>query len=136
MGLTATAIRDALAARGNDICGPAEERDLLQFEADLNVTLNIYVRNLYGTFNGLSSMDPGSRIQLWSLEEVAENKELCVEVAGQRYFPVGDFLIDSDIVMIPLESEASPVFYLHERRELAANTPEFFGKLIAGAFDF
>ena len=43
MGLTAAAIRDALAARGNDVSGPAEERDLLQLEVELNVSLNAYV---------------------------------------------------------------------------------------------
>jgi hypothetical protein len=37
---------------------------------------------------------------------------------------------------LPLERESSPVIYLYERRQLAANTPEFFEKLIAGAFDF
>ena len=74
--------------------------------------------------------------EAWSLQEVAENWELCTDTGGQRYLPVGDFLIHSDFVMFPLEREASPVFYLYERSQLAADTPEFFEKLIAGAFDF
>jgi hypothetical protein len=136
MPMTATAIRDALAARGIDLSDAAEEHDLQRFEAELNVSLNAYVQHLYRTFNGFSSTDPGSQIRFWSLQEVAENRELCMEVGGQRYFPVGDFLIHSDFVMLPLERESSPVIYLYERRQLAANTPEFFEKLIAGAFDF
>jgi hypothetical protein len=136
LGLTATAIRDAFAARGIGLSGPATEHDLRQFESDPNLSLNPYVRDLYRAFNGFSSVDERSQIRLWSLQEAAKNRDLCVEFGQQRYFPVGDFLIHSDCVMFPLEKEASPVIHLYERRQLAANTPEFFEKLIAGAFDF
>jgi hypothetical protein len=136
MGLIATAVRDALAARGIGLPAPATEHDLRQFESDLNGSLSTYVRGLYRAFNGFSSADERSQIRLWSLQEVAKNRDLCAEFDQQRYFPAGDFLIDSDFVMFPLEQEASPVIYLHERRQLAAGTSEFFEKLIAGAFDF
>ena len=136
MALTASAIRGALTARGIGLSDPVTEHDLQQFETGLNLSLNAYVRDLYRAFNGFSLADNRSQIQLWSLKEVTENWELCMNCGGQRYLPVGDFLIHSDFVMFPLEREASPVFYLHERSQLAADTPEFFEKFIAGAFDF
>lgn len=114
----------------------ATEQDLQQFETGLNLSLNAYVRDLYRAFDGFSLADNRSQIQLWSLQEVTENWDLCTDSGGQRYLPVGDFLIYSDFVMFPLEREASPVFYLYEQSQLAAGTPEFFEKLIAGTFDF
>jgi hypothetical protein len=120
MSPTAAAIRDALMARRTGLSDPASEQDLQRLEGALAVALNTHARQLYLTFNGFSAADENSQIRLWSLSEIANNKELCTEIGGLRYFPAGDFLIDSDVVMFPCETEYSPVVYLYERRQFAA----------------
>lgn len=136
MSLTARAIRDALAARGVELSAPANEEDLQGLESELTAQLNAYTRQLYLAFNGFQSPDERSMIQLSPLPEIVRNKGLCVEIGDQLYFPAGDFLLDSDFVMFPCESETSPVIYLCERAQMATDVPEFFEKFIAGAFDF
>src|SRR5688572_6652132 len=105
MILTASAIRDALAARGIDLSGPANEQDLRRLEAQLAAPLNAYTRQLYLAFDGYSAPDAQSMIRLWSLQEIVGDKDLCAEIAGQLYFPAGDFMICSDYVMFPCVTE-------------------------------
>ena len=136
MSLTAWAIRDALAARGIGLSAPANEQDLRQLESELAAPLSEYTRQLYLAFNGFSAPDERSMIQLWSLPEIVSHRDDCAEIGGQLYFPAGDFLIYSDFVMFPCETETSPVIYQYEQAPIAADVPEFFEKIIAGAFDF
>lgn len=133
MTLTGRAIRDALAARGTALADPANEQDLQRFEGAFCVPLNAYAQHLYLTFNGFSASDERSQIHLWPLQEVLDKKPLRAEIGAQLYFAAGDFLIDSDFVMFPCETEASPVVYLYERRPIAADVPTFFEKLILPA---
>jgi len=129
-------IQAALGARRVELADAAITEELAQFEAQLGLKLDSDLRQLYLGFDGFLSYDRGSQMALWSLERVADEQSLSCERKSERYFAVGDFLIDSDFMMCCLADASFPVFLLCEGRELAASFAEFLEKLVHGDFDF
>jgi hypothetical protein len=71
-------------------------------------------------------------IELWPLERILQHREYAVERGRERYFAIGDFMIDSDFLMCCLTREATPIFYLHANEELAPTASKLFAKLVIG----
>ena len=98
----------------------------------MGLTLDPFFRRIYSQFNGL--YDGDYDIRLWPLAEIRQERGAAVERGRERYFAIGDFMIDSDFLMCCLTREAAPIFYLHANEELAPTGSEFFAKLIAGDY--
>lgn len=132
----AAAIANELKARGVELGKPVSDQQLKQFEAEMALSLDGQVRQIYLKFNGFMRPDPKSEIFLWPLARILESRSMSFEVGQERYFAVGDLLIDSDFIMCCLQKETSPVVLLYEKRELAPSASAFFQRLISGNFDF
>ena len=128
-------IRKAFQARGVDVGRPIRESQLSRLDTDLQIAMDPYLRSIFREFDGFESFDDRTLICLWSFNRIIAEKDDSVVVHSERYFPVGDLLIDSDFVMCCLERATAPVFLLAENRQLAPTVDEFFQKFIAGAFD-
>jgi hypothetical protein len=57
-------------------------------------------------------------------------------IDGERYFAIGDLLIDSDFVAVCLSRSTAPVFLLQAGTKISETAPLFFQRFIAGDFDF
>jgi hypothetical protein len=116
----------------------ATRKELNSLESILHVTLDPFFAKLLSKFNGFLSFeyDQKSQICIWGTDDLIGHSDLIVEVNGERKFVIGDLLIHSDFITCSLENDSTPVFLLHEERQMASNIYEFFGKLIRGAFDF
>jgi hypothetical protein len=126
----------ALEARRVELADAATTEELAQFEAQLGLKLDSELRQFYLSFDGFPSYDRSSQMALWSLKRMAQEQSLSCAKKSERYFAVGDFLIDSDFLMCCLTDASFPVFLLYEGRELAASFAEFLEKLVRGDFDF
>jgi hypothetical protein len=61
---------------------------------------------------------------------------MSVVVDEEKYFAIGDLLIDSDFVMCSLGRKEAPVFLLYDNRCLSPTVDGFFEKFLHGDFDF
>src|SRR5262249_253748 len=114
----ATAIAKGLEAKGVQLGKPASTGDLNSFETETGLSLDGRLRQVYLTVNGFSMAHPKSMIHLWPLERILACRDMAFERDQARYVAIGDFLIDSDMVMSCLSKEAFPVWLLCEKREL------------------
>jgi hypothetical protein len=128
-------IRIALEARGVELENPTDDQQLNELERELKRSFDDFYRGIYSTFNGFRSYDQRSQIYLWPMQRIYDERSLSIEKDGNNYFAMGDFLIDSDILMFCLDREDVPIFFLYERKELAPTTREFFMRLLSGKFD-
>jgi hypothetical protein len=129
-------VQAALKARGVELCNSATSDSLGEFEAQLGLRLDSEVRQLYLHFDGFVSYDSKSQMALWPLHRIVQNKSLSCEMRSQRWFAIGDFLIDADFLMCCPTNGSAPVFLLYEGRELASSVSDFLEKLVCGGFDF
>jgi len=129
--------RRALAARGGDIQfgAPVSELELARFEALIRGPMDAYFRKLYSEFDGYAH-DNNNHIDLWPLQEVAENLKFSETLEDGQFFAFGDFLMGSDLLMANLHDSNSRVFFSAEKRVLASNVPELLADLVSGKFDF
>jgi hypothetical protein len=97
--------------------------------------MDTYYRNLFLEFDGFVSYDVKSNFSLWSLTNILAMQELSTRISGDRYFAIGDFLINSDFIMCCLERESAYVFFRYEGTELSTTGSDFMKKLINGDFD-
>jgi hypothetical protein len=134
--MNSTAIQTALRARGVGLGDATTELRLNKFEEDMGLSLALFFRALYLQFDGFVMCDEKSQISLWPLERVLQNRSLAVRIEEDRFFAMGDVLVDSEFLMFCFEKEATPVFLLYEKRELARTATAFFQKFISGDFDF
>jgi hypothetical protein len=132
----ATEIAKELEARGVQLGKPVPPKQLTRFEAEMGLSLDEVFRKIYLKFNGFILQDPKSQILLWPLERIRESADMSFELNQERYFPIGDLLIDSDFLMCSLATGTSPVVLLVEKRELAPTVTTFYERLISGRFDF
>lgn len=126
----------ALRARSIKLNGPATIQELHSLESLLNVKLHPFFFDLFSKFDGFISYDQKSQICIGGTEDVIRRFKTMKKLDGERKFAIGDILIDSDFIMCALENDSTPVFLLHEERQLAGNIREFFERLTSGAFDF
>lgn len=131
-----TALAHQLEVNGVDLNEPASDEQLKQFEEEMGITLDGFFRKVYLKFNGFFLADDRNHIELWPLVRILEKREDSVEKEQEQYFAIGDFMMDADFLMCCLTREAAPIFYLHEKTELAPTASKFFAKLISGDFDF
>src|SRR5262249_44351855 len=122
----AATIAKKLAVNGEDLREPASAEEVKQFEQDMSLTLDPCFRKLYLQFNGFMSPSGDNDIELWSLERIRQERGYAIERGRERYFAIGDFMIDSDFLMCCLTREAAPIFYLHTNEELAPTASKFF----------
>jgi hypothetical protein len=129
------AVKLALEARGTKLERPLNDRDLKSFERELGLSLDQYFRQLYSSFDGFLACDKNTQLS-FSTKRILENRGLSIGIDDEKYYAVGDLLIDSDFLMCCLEKENRPIFLLYEKRKLAPSASIFFSKFIAGEFDF
>ena len=134
--MDAKEVRTALEAKGVKLGVPAGSENLKQFESSMQLTMDRYLRQIYAEFDGFTSYDERSQIILWPLDRILQCRSMSLEKRGEKYFAVGDFLIDSDFLMCCLQRESAPIFFLYEEREVATAASEFFRMFISGEFDF
>jgi hypothetical protein len=129
--------RRALEARDSDIefGAPVNEFELERFEALLGKPMDPYFRKLYSEFNGYGH-DNNTHIDLWSLDEIAEDLRSSVALDDGRFLAFADFLAGSEMLMANLHDSNSRVFFQSEKRVIASNVPELLAGLVSGKFDF
>lgn len=125
-----------LEAKGGELGEPASDEQLKKFEEEMGLTLDTFFRKIYLTFNGFVSADDKNHIELWPLARIVEERKESLEREQERYFAIGDFMMDADFLMCCLTRESAPIFYLAEKTELAPTASTFFTRLISGDFDF
>ena len=126
----------ALQRRNIVLNGPATIQELRSLESFFEIRLHAFFFDLFSKFNGFISCDQKSQICIGGTDDLISRSETTKKLDGERTYAIGDILIDSDFVMCSLEDDSTPVFLLHEEKQLAANINEFFERLISGAFDF
>lgn len=126
----------ALQARDIKLNGPATRQELHSLESFLDIKLHPFFFDLFSKFNGFISCDQKSQICIGRTRDVISRSKTMKKLDGERKYAIGDILIDSDFIMCALENDSTPIFLLHEQRQLAANIHEFFERLTSGAFDF
>jgi len=126
----------ALQGRNIKLNGPATIQELRSLESFLDIKLHAFFFDLFSKFNGFDAYDHRSQICIGSTDDLISRSKTMKKLDGERTYAIGDFLIDSDFIMCSLENDSTPVFLLHEEKQLAANINEFFERLISGAFDF
>jgi hypothetical protein len=131
-----TDIRAALELGRVELDDPLSESRLAAFERHFGVAMCPSIRGMYLTFNGFLSCHHKSQITLWPLERVSEHGDLITGGGCERYFLIGDLLIDSDFLMCCLSNENAPILLQYERRQPAPGLAAFIERLIAGEFDF
>ena len=136
MNLSPKEIRNALLSKGVELGRPITDIQLTEVERELHVSLNPYLTELYREFNGFRSYYQDNHISIWSSERIVNLKSMSVVVDEERYFAIGDLLIDSDFVMCSLERKEAPVFLLNENKCLSPTVDGFFEKFLHGDFDF
>ncbi|HEY1851517.1 MAG TPA: SMI1/KNR4 family protein [Candidatus Binataceae bacterium] len=117
---------------------PATPEELHSLESTLGVTLHPYFSELLTKFNGFVSAeyDRKSEICVWGTHDLISHSDLMITVDGEMKFVIGDLLIYSDFIACSLENDSTPVFLLHEGKQMASNINKFFEQLVRGAFDF
>jgi hypothetical protein len=136
MNLSPKEIRNALLSKGVELGRPITDIQLTEVERELHVSLNPYLTELYREFNGFRSYYQDNHISIWSSERIVNLKSMSVVVDEERYFAIGDLLIDSDFVMCSLERKEAPVFLLYDKRCRSPTVDGFFDKFLHGDFDF
>ncbi|WP_395020238.1 SMI1/KNR4 family protein [Dongia sp.] len=124
-----------LQAAGALLGKPASAEEISVFESQFGFSMTARFRAIYGSFNGFKFQNSSSVIDLWSLKEIAETSRTFICSDNRRYIAIGDFLMDSDLIMANLEFEGTPVFLLFEQIKVAENVDQFLERLVSGALD-
>ena len=95
----AATIARKLEAKGVDLREPASAEDVKQFEQDMGLTLDPFFRRIYSQFNGFISADDNNHIELWPLERIIQERGESFERGRERYFAIGDCMMDADFLM-------------------------------------
>ena len=130
MTLDVATIARKLRAKGVELREPASAEEVKQFEQDMGLTLDPFFRRIYSQFNGF--IDGDIDIELWPLKRILEERRNTVERGRERYFAIGDFMLDADFLMCCLTREVAPIFHRGAPEDLAPTASKLFAKLIAG----
>ena len=126
-------IRSRLLFRGVELSSPTTNQTIRTFERSLNIQVSDFFEGLYKQFNGFVVMDSGSLLKVWSLEEIVSRRGDAQRRFGRRYFPVADFLIDSDFLMY--SQDDGGVFMQSKTYSVGRTLREFYMRLLRGDFD-
>lgn len=131
-----TEVKEALEDRDVLLGSPADEAGLARFERELGLRLDGYIRRIYAAFDGFLDCDHGSQYLVWPLERIGLHINERMRIGEDWYYPIGDFMIDTDLLMCCLEQEARPIFLRYEKRQVASSFSGFLDNLVAGQYDF
>ena len=129
-------VQAALLARGVKLAPPASKADLDRLGQLTGPRTDGALSKIYATFNGFEDYDKKSQICMWPIARILEQRDLATTIAGVDYAAFGDFMIDSDFLVLCPEDVTRPIYLLHEHREMAASILDFLEQLAGGKFDF
>lgn len=117
--------------------GVTDPEAWLIIEKKLDIKVASQLRDLYAEANGFSNYHYGSQLILWSLERTIEENAISVKNNDAfSSFRIGDFLIESDYIIIELSKSDGEVRLLYENRVLAKDVISFLQDMVSGKFDF
>jgi hypothetical protein len=126
----------ALKDRGIELNPPVRDSDFELVRNKLSIEPGADFKSVYGSFNGFLAHDEASMLMLWDINQIVSSRDLYNRSSTRSHvIPIGDYFIDSDIIMASISDESEKVSLLFENRELAGSIEEFVSLLAAGAFD-
>ena len=134
--MTANEIKLALETRGARLARPPSAEELSSLLSIKDFDKNPLIKELYSAFDGFVSADKRSQIFMWPISRVLEERKSGVVINGRSYFPFGDWMVYSDLIMWCPENKNAPVLLLYERRTMGSSIGDFFDNFVGGKFDF
>ena len=130
-------IATLLANRGVKLRDPATSIELNVLSARFNAMIPPSSLSIYRKFDGFERTDQKSMIDIWSTDRIVTERDLYRSEEFYRVLPIGDFLIDSHIYVLPLFFADPPVRIWGERDDVVAKTfLTFLNDIALGNFDF
>ena len=124
-----------LTARGIEF-GNSTIGAMTAFELEMGLECSDSFRLVYRSCNGFDLPDHRSWMSLWSLEEIIQRNSEDASLRNGSIVAIGDFLIDSDFIVMDVSIAECPASLLFEKREIATGLPDFLRKLVSRRFDF
>lgn len=131
-------LRKSLLERGVDLNPPATNTALQQFSNNLGVRMPEEFIELYQNFDGFKNLDTKSMFELWSIDRItSEAVEFVTTIGPAKYFPVGDFMIFSDVLVLRerRDDHGPTLLFLYEQTEPAPTLFDFLQDLAHGLND-
>lgn len=110
---------------------PATTQQVVDAEATLGVKFAPFYIDLFKCFNGFFEADE-RLVKLWSLQEIVDESAYACLKSGVKYFPIGDVIIYSHLILVAFENDRLPVYYTDSDEEIASDVADFLAKLAQG----
>lgn len=128
---------EALKRRETELGKPHQAHQLKTLEKFLGRNIGQDFNRLFSVVDGFIDYDHLSQIIIWNLDTILKRNFIINDaITKDGWVAIGDFLIESDLIVAQISQEKAPVKLWYSNDMMADSICEFFEKISLGGFDF